>query len=144
MLAPNNIKEAAFQAAADLRPFTAERQARRTAEALARFSKDWKQASAKAFMKHIRNDNKAPLASFPDPDNIGNYTANTKRIDKLFCEAWEPVFQRPADQPPPDWSKFKERYGAYITPIGINVNGPPTAEELHAQAKRFWSGSATG
>ena len=140
MLTPNNIKEAAYQAAADLRNFIAERQARRTAEAPARFTTDWKQTSAKAYMKHIRSDNKAPLASFPDPDNFGNYTANTKRIDELFCEAWEPVFQRHIDQPPPDWSKFQERYADYITPIGISDDGPPTAKEVHAQAGRFWSG----
>ena len=84
MLTSNNIKKAAYQAAADLRNFIAEKQARRTTEALARFTTDWKQTSAKAYVKHIRSDNKAPLASFPDPDNFGNYTANNKRIDVLF------------------------------------------------------------
>ena len=92
MLKPNNIKEAAYQAASDLRNFTADRQAKRTADALLRFTKDWKQTSAKAFMKHIRNDNKAPLASFLTPTISVTSQLTLKELISSFVKLGNPFF----------------------------------------------------
>ena len=65
--------------------------------------------------RYIRNDNKVPHASFPDPDNGGHLTADPKRIDELFRQEWHDVYNTANGKP--SWEKFYEAYGDYIKPL---------------------------
>ena len=81
---------------------TTDAQKKRTDKRYEALTKNWRQTSAKAFMRYIRNDSKTPLASFPDPEKAGERTCDLKQIESLFNKAWERIYNRPADTPPPE------------------------------------------
>jgi ribonuclease HI len=123
---------------------TKKRQIARMKSRIQKLTTGWKNTSAKAFMKYIRNDCQAPRAAFPDPENDNKYTCDAKRIEELFIKDWHHVYNRKEGEDPPDWEQFLQLYHDYMPKLGHIDASPFTAEELHAQAKRFPNKSAKG
>ena len=100
---------------------------------------NWRKTSAKALFRYIRNDNKIPHPSFPDPDNGGHLTADPTRIDELFRQQWHDVYN--TNEEKPSWEKIYDKYGDYIVPFeGIDAS-PLSAREMHRQAHKAKSGA---
>ena len=111
----------------------------RTLKWYERLTLNWRKTLAKAMFRYIRNDNKIPHASFPDPDKGGHLTADPTRIDELFRQQRHDVYNTTEDKP--SWEKFRDEYGDYITPFeGIDTS-PLSAQEMHKQAQRAQNGA---
>ena len=98
--------------------FKVQRHAERIKLRIARLTTDWKRTSAKAYLKYIRNDCKAPLTTFPDPQNNNKLTCDSKRIEELFVEAWKGVYNRAEEELPPSWDDLLDKYGEHIGKLG--------------------------
>jgi hypothetical protein len=114
-----------------------ERHAERASKWTKRMCHGWKKKAAQAFFRFLRNDNKTPLRSFPDPDNGGKLTSDTRRVEELFGKTWKPIFNRPASELPPDWEHFEAKYKEYLTPLDPVKADDFEANELAAQAAKF-------
>ena len=106
--------------------------------------KDWKKKAAKAFSRFLRNDNKTPLRSFPDPAKGGELTTDTRRVEELFRDTWQPIFNCAENIPPPSWERFAPKFHDHLTPLNAVNGGYFIAKELAAQAARFNNGAVGG
>ena len=89
-------------------------------------------------------DNKTPLRSFSDPANEGKLTTDTRRVEELFRDTWQPIFNRAKNVPPPNWEQFEAKYQNYLTPLRPVNAEHFAAKELAAQAARFNNGAVGG
>ena len=79
-----------------------------------------------------------------DPSNGGKLNTDTRRVEELFRDAWQPVFNRPVNVQPPDWDSFESKYEDYLTPLVGIRDDAFDAHELAAQAARFNRGAVGG
>jgi hypothetical protein len=121
----------------ELKKHVQERHAERASKWTKHMCHGWKKKAAQAFFRFLRNDNKTPLRSFPDPDNGGKLTSDTRRVEELFCNTWKPIFNRPDNELPPDWEHFKAKYKEPLTPLDPVRADDFQAKELAAQAAKF-------
>ena len=74
----------------------------------------------------------------------GTITSNSKEMDKLLCDAWLPIFRMYGSSPPPDWDKFKERFGQYLPEGPAMRAGPLTAQTLRRSLSKMQSSGSCG
>ena len=65
-------------------------------------------------------------------DANGWHTGNTREMDRLLRQAWDPIFRMYADGGEPQWGPFEERYRQYIRAHPFPEIGPLTAGDLRA------------
>jgi len=131
------VSAVAEEANNEIKKHVKERHAERASKWTKRMCHGWKKKAAQAFFRFLRNDNKTPLRSFPDPDNGGKLTSDTRRVEELFGKTWKPIFNRPASELPPDWEHFEAKYKDYLTPLDPVQDDEFQAKELAAQAAKF-------
>ena len=122
-----------------------DRQQTRTEKWWNKLYSNWRKEGAQSFFRALKNNSSsAPRTTFPDPKCGGAPTADPRRIEAIFGQAWETVYTKDPTLPDDLSTPFKIEFGKFLSTIeGIDAS-PLRDTELQAQSKRVWNGSAAG